>query len=57
VHVIGQHHPSVDVERVARPRGANGAAEGVDFVDKQMGVAITRLTVKKYDPPGTRWRR
>jgi hypothetical protein len=40
-HVVRQHHPGIDVERMPRPRGPNGAAKRVDLRDEQIGASIT----------------
>jgi hypothetical protein len=46
-NVVRQHHPGVDVERMARPRGANGAARRVDLGDQQIRASITQIDRKE----------
>jgi hypothetical protein len=43
MHVIGQHDPRIDVERVARSCGADGAAERVDLGNEQVGMSIAQI--------------
>lgn len=40
VQVVGEHDEGVDVERCACVGGADGLAEGVDFVGEQVTAAI-----------------
>jgi len=47
VHVVRQRHPSIDVKRMTRPSGPNGAAKCADLGDQHIGAAITQIDGKE----------
>ena len=61
VHMVGQHHPRIDVERHQMPNSTNGCAQQSYIVDEQIAAAIEQAAWTaaerrtKKQKAGERW--
>jgi len=51
MHVIGKHHPSVDLEGHQNTRSADGRAEQPNMRDKYTGASIAQIDSEKITAP------
>ena len=50
MHVIWQHHPSIDMKRMPQPRRPNRAAQSRDFGNQQIRAPIHQIDRKEIRP-------
>ena len=52
VHVVGQHHPGVDIKRHQRADPAHRGAQQVDLLDEWSGATVLQVYRKEIAAPG-----